>query len=64
MQRRRQLKEAGMADFWYNVVTHQVEVGAQSDWTQLIGPYATREEAEHALEKVHQRNEEWDAEDD
>ena len=53
-----------MADFWYNVVTHQVEVGAQSDWTQLIGPYPTREEAEHALEKVHQRNEEWDAEDD
>ncbi|WP_277883629.1 SPOR domain-containing protein [Arthrobacter sulfonylureivorans] len=64
MQRRRQLKEAGMADFWYNVVTHQVEAGAQSDWTQLIGPYATREEAEHALEKVHQRNEEWEAEDD
>ncbi|UNK44682.1 SPOR domain-containing protein [Arthrobacter sulfonylureivorans] len=53
-----------MADFWYNVVTHQVEAGAQSDWTQLIGPYATREEAEHALEKVHQRNEEWEAEDD
>jgi hypothetical protein len=53
-----------MADFWYNVVTHQVEVGAQSDWTQLIGPYATREEAEHALEKVQQRNEAWDAEDD
>jgi hypothetical protein len=29
-----------------------------------LGPYATREEAEHALETVHRRNEEWDAADD
>ena len=27
----------------------------------LLGPYATREEAAHALEKVKERNEEWDA---
>jgi hypothetical protein len=39
-------------------------VGAQSDWTQLIGPYETREEAERALEKVQKRNEAWDADDD
>lgn len=31
-----------------------------SDWSQLIGPYNTREEAEHALEKVKARNEAWD----
>lgn len=53
-----------MAEFWYNVVTHEVEVGAQSDWTQLIGPYETRAEAEQALKKVQQRNEAWDAQDD
>ncbi|GAB3652599.1 hypothetical protein GCM10027591_09560 [Zhihengliuella somnathii] len=51
-------------DFWYNVVTHEVEVGAQSDWTQLIGPYETRAEAEKALDKVRERNEAWDDADD
>src|SRR6202042_864671 len=29
-----------------------------------LGPYATREEAEHALDTVHRRNEEGDAADD
>jgi len=47
-------------DYWYNLVTGKVEVGAQSDWTQLIGPYASREEAEHAIEKVHERNKAWE----
>jgi hypothetical protein len=27
----------------------------------LLGPYPTREEASRALEKVKERNEEWDA---
>jgi SPOR domain len=53
-----------MPQYWYNVVTHEVEVDAQSDWTQLIGPYATREEAEKALERVAQRNEAWDADEE
>jgi hypothetical protein len=52
-----------MANYWFNVVSHQVEEGPQSDWTQLIGPYETRQEAEKALEKVRERNEAWDAED-
>ncbi len=29
----------------------------------LLGPYPTREEAARALEKVRERNEEWDAQD-
>jgi SPOR domain len=53
-----------MPEYWFNVVTHQVEVGAQSDWTQLIGPYETRAEAEKALEKVRERNEAWEAQDE
>lgn len=53
-----------MPQYWYNVRTHQVEEDAQSDWTQLIGPYQTREEAEHALEKVRRRNEAWEAGDE
>ena len=49
-----------MPEYWYNVQTHQVEEDAMSDWSQLIGPYKTREEAEHALEKVKARNETWE----
>jgi hypothetical protein len=49
-----------MPQYWYNVKTHEVEEDAMSDWTQLIGPYKTREDAEHALEKVHARNEAWE----
>ena len=46
-----------MPEYWYNVNTHEAEEDAMSDWSQLIGPYKTREEAEHALEKVKARNE-------
>lgn len=53
-----------MSEYWFNVRTHEVEVDAQSDWSQLIGPYETRAEAEKALEKVEQRNKAWEAEDD
>lgn len=51
-------------DYWYNVETHEVEVGPQSDWTKLLGPYTTREEAAAAPSKVAERNARWDAEDD
>ncbi|MEB2529424.1 SPOR domain-containing protein [Arthrobacter agilis] len=53
-----------MTEYWFNVRTHEVEEDRQSDWSQLIGPYATRGEAEKALEKVQQRNDAWDREDD
>ena len=49
-----------MPEYWYNVNTHEIEEDAMSDWSQLIGPYKTREEAQHALEKVKARNEAWD----
>ncbi|WP_138442940.1 SPOR domain-containing protein [Sinomonas susongensis] len=52
-----------MTQYWYNVRTHQVEEDAMSDWTQLLGPYETRDEAEHALEKVKERNRSWDPDD-
>ncbi|MCC3264516.1 SPOR domain-containing protein [Arthrobacter gengyunqii] len=53
-----------MTEYWFNVVTHEVEKGPQSDWTKLLGPYKTQEEAESALLKVQQRNEAWDKEDE
>lgn len=53
-----------MAEYWFNVQTHEVEVGPQSDWTKLLGPYQTREEAAAALKKVQARNEAWDRQDE
>lgn len=52
-----------MADFYYNVETKQVEEGPQSPADQLMGPYPTREAAQHALETAAARNDAWDAED-
>lgn len=49
--------------FWFNTYTKTVEQGAQSDYRQLIGPYASRAEAERALETAEQRNEAWDESD-
>ncbi|WP_107503826.1 SPOR domain-containing protein [Arthrobacter sp. ERGS1:01] len=53
-----------MPQFWYNVNTHQIEEDAQSGWRELIGPYDTREEAQTALDKVQERNQAWEANDD
>ena len=43
--------------FWYNVRTGEVEQGAQSDWSQLLGPYASRDEAAAAMNRVAANNE-------
>lgn len=53
-----------MTEYFYNTRTRQVEEGRGSDWSQLMGPYATREEAEHALERARARNDAWDAQDE
>ena len=53
-----------MADeFYYNTETGQVEQGKQSPWSHLMGPYPTREAAQHALETARARSEAWDEED-
>lgn len=46
--------------FWYNLSTGQVEEGQQSKITELWGPFATYEEAQNAMAKAKERNEEWD----
>jgi hypothetical protein len=51
-------------EFWYNTRTGQVEQGAQSDWSQLLGPYGSREEAEGAMATVAANNEAADAADE
>lgn len=54
----------GEGQYWYNVNTKTIEKGAQSDWSQLLGPYDSEAEARTALEKVQARNEAWDAADE
>ncbi len=50
-----------MADQYYFCLDHHTvesEDGCRA--AERLGPYTSREEAERALEKVQQRNEEWD----
>jgi hypothetical protein len=50
--------------YWYNVSSGQVESDdnkSQSD--DLMGPYASQEEAANALQTARERTEKWDAED-
>jgi hypothetical protein len=47
---------------WWYCLRHQaVEHGAGCPGKDRLGPYRTREEAEHALDNVRRRNQEWDA---
>ncbi|WP_147107069.1 SPOR domain-containing protein [Nesterenkonia populi] len=49
-----------MGEYWYNVTTGEVEEGRKSSWKHLMGPYATRAEAQQALERARQRSDEYD----
>lgn len=53
-----------MTEYYYNVDTGEVEEGKQSSGMELMGPYASREEAAQALSIAQRRNEAWDAEGD
>jgi hypothetical protein len=47
---------------WYFCLLHNtVEPEDGCAGKDRLGPYPTREEAAHALEKVQERNKEWDA---
>lgn len=50
--------------WWYNLRTQQVEQGPGDPNSERMGPYATREEAESALDRAHERSDAWDAADD
>lgn len=50
-------------EYYYNLETGGVEEGRQSRGEDLMGPYATREEAQRALAIAAKRNEDWDNED-
>ncbi|TFC52588.1 SPOR domain-containing protein [Cryobacterium sp. TMT1-21] len=45
--------------FWYNMRTGAVEEGMQSTSKERVGPFATRDEAAHALEKLRANSAKW-----
>lgn len=49
--------------FWYNMKTGVVEHGFESASGDRVGPFLTRVDAEHALEKLRENSARW-AEDD
>ena len=51
---------AESAEWYFCLRHHQVEPREGCKAADRLGPYATRAEAENALEKVAERNETWD----
>jgi len=50
--------------WWYCIKDKTVEPEAGCPAKDRLGPYDSKEEAEHALDIARRRNEEWDAQDD
>ncbi|WP_297851395.1 hypothetical protein [uncultured Corynebacterium sp.] len=50
--------------FYFHPTTHEVSQGKAGSWDDRMGPYDTREEAEHALETAKQRNKIAEAQDE
>lgn len=50
-------------EYYFNTSTRMVEKGRQSSWEHLLGPYATREEAERAVDIARERTDAWDEDD-
>ena len=46
--------------YWFCLNHHAVEEQDGCDYKDRLGPYDTQEEASKALEKVKERNAEWD----
>ena len=53
-----------MGDWWFNLRTQQVEQGQGDPNSERLGPYATQEDAEGALGRMHARNDAFDSQDD
>jgi hypothetical protein len=49
--------------WWYCLRHNAVEPDPGCPGKDRLGPYPTREAAEHALETVRERNQEWDSAD-
>lgn len=54
----------GDDQWWFNLRTLQVEQGPGAPNAERMGPYASRQEADEALERARARTEAWDSEDE
>ena len=50
-------------DWWYCLRHMRVEEGPGCPHSERMGPYATQDEAAHAMDLAKKRNEEWDSAD-
>jgi hypothetical protein len=58
-------KPAGNPGEWFYCLKHKkAEEGPECPAKDRFGPYPTRAEAEHAMERNAERNREWDAADE
>lgn len=56
--------EADAEHWWFNMKTKQAEFGRQVSSLDRIGPFATKAEAQLALEKARERSKAWSAEEE
>lgn len=54
----------GAEPWWFNLRTREAEHGSGAPNMERLGPFATKEEAEMALEHARERSEAWDAQDE
>jgi hypothetical protein len=59
-RRQSRRKEPGMAEYWYCLEHQRVEGPEGCKNADRLGPYPSEAEAARALEKVEERNEQWD----
>ncbi|MER6395020.1 MULTISPECIES: hypothetical protein [unclassified Kitasatospora] len=58
-------KPTGLPGEWFYCIKHaKVEEGPECPAKDRLGPYASREEAAHALETAEERNREWKNDDE
>jgi hypothetical protein len=53
------MSEDASKQYWYNMKTGTVEQGYESSVVDRVGPFATRDEAAHALEKLRANSAKW-----
>lgn len=57
------MSEEPSKQYWYNLKTGLVEHGYESSVVDRVGPFATEDEAAHALEKLRANSAKWAEED-
>ncbi|PPF24796.1 SPOR domain-containing protein [Rathayibacter rathayi] len=57
------MTDGDVNSWWYNLKAGTVEQGFVSPSVDRVGPFSSREEAAHALERLHENSRKWAEED-